>query len=234
MKKFMLILLILGATVFISFKYSERVYINFLKIYYNKMYSEEELLKRSEMMYNKKMNKELKDFLSPLIVIYPGNREFKKIAALNYLQLGDSLKGAEILAGLADNGIQESHDLEEILKNLYKTGNYGDLLFFYDKNIMHNNVNTAFYYGVSLYKKGRYEESYKNLIYAKNNTFMLPEINFYLGLNLDKKGKIEESIYYIKSAYESDRFNHTYKKALIDMYRKSGLYKEAEVLLRSR
>jgi tetratricopeptide (TPR) repeat protein len=99
---------------------------------------------------------------------------------------------------------------------------------------MINNVNTAFYYGVSLYKKGRYDESYKSLIYAKNNTFMLPELYFYIGLNLDKKGKTGESLSYIKTAFESDRFNKDYKKALIDLYRKSGLFKEAEILVRSR
>lgn len=198
------------------------------------MYTESELLTKAQQQYDKKMNKELEKFLNPLIIIYPDNKDFKKLAAYNYLKLGDALKGAELFAGIADSSTQDSDTLEEILKNLYYTGNFGDLLFFYDKGIMLNNVNTAFYYGVSLYKQGRFEESYKSLIFAKNNTFMLPEIYFYLGLNLDKKGKKEESLYYIKTAYESDRFNQLYKKALIDIYRKSGFFKEAEILLRSR
>ena len=234
MKKFMLIVLIASATIFISFKYSARVYINYLKIYYNKMYTENELLIKAADLYDKKKYGKLEDFLNPIMIIYPDNNEFKKMAAFNYLQLGDAVRSAEIFTGMADNSIEESHTLEEILKTLYYNGNYGDLLYFYDKKIMLKNVNTAFYYGVSLYKKGRFDESYKCLMHAKNNTFMLPELSFYIGLNLDKKGKTKESLSYIKSAYESDRLNKIYKKALIDIYRKLGFFNEAEILVRSR
>ncbi len=234
MKKFMLILLILSGTVFISYKYSARVYVYYLKLYYNKLYTESELTVKARKLYDEKNYKEAEELLSSLIIIYPKNNDLKKIAAFNYLQLGDSLRGAEILAEIPADLIEESRILEEVLKNLYYSGHYGDLVYFYDKGIMLNNVNTAFYYGVSLYRKGRYDESYKMLIDVKNKTFMLPELSFYLGLNLDKKGKSREASGYIKEAYESDRSNQSYKKALIDSYRKSGLYKDAEVLLRSR
>jgi len=234
MKKFMLLLLIFSATIYVSYKYSGRVYINYLRIYYTRFYTEDELLLKSKEKFEKKQFKDLESFLKPLLVIYPDNNEFKKIAAFNYLKLGDTLKSSEIFAGISVDSIEENRNLEEILKNLYSSGNYGDLLFFYDKKVMINNVNTAMYYGISLYRYGRYDESYKSLMFAKNNTFMLPELYFYIGLNLDKKGKTMESIEYIKTAYEADRFNQTYKKTLIDIYRKSGLHKEAEVLLRRR
>lgn len=234
MKKFMLILLIGAATVFISYKYSARVYIYYLRIYYNKMYTRNELLIKSADLYDKKKYTELEDFLAPVILLYPDDNEFKKMAAYNYLQLGDAVRSAEIFAGIADDSIEENRTLEEILKKLYYSGNYGDLVYFYDRKIMLNNVNTAFYYGVSLFKKGRYAESYKSLIFAKGNTFMLPELSYYIGLNLDKTGKTSESLPYIKNAYESDRANKDYKKALIDNYRKLGLFKEAEILVRSR
>jgi len=203
-------------------------------MYYDKMYTQNELLIKSAGMYDKKEYKDLEEFLNPIMVIYPDNNEYKKMAAYNYLQLGDAVRSAEIFAGISDNSIEESRTLEEILKNLYYKENYGDLLYFYDKKIMVNNVNAAFYYGVSLFKKGRFDESYKCLMFVKDNTFMLPELNFYIGLNLDKKGKKEESLGYIKAAYESDISNKAYKKALIDIYRKLGFFKEAEILVRSR
>lgn len=234
MKKFILILAVFSVTIFISFKYSARIYVYYLKSYYSRMYTENELLVKSASMYDKKMYKELEDFLNPLLIIYPDNDEFKKLAAFNYLQLGDAIRSAELIAGISDHLIEENRSLEEILKNLYYSGNYGDLLYFYDRKIMLNNVNTAFYYGAALYKKGRYDESYKSLLYAKNKTFMLPELSFYIGLNLDKKGKVEEAIACVKDAYESDKYNQTYKKALIDLYRKSGFFKEAEILLRRK
>jgi tetratricopeptide (TPR) repeat protein len=234
MKKFLLILILFAVTGFVSFKYSERVYINYLKMYYNKFYTEKDLAVKARKMYDEKRYEDAGEFLKPLLIIYPENNDFKKIAAYNYLQSGDSLKGAEIISGIPAESIEESLILEEILKNLYHSGHFGDLIFFYDKGIMLNNVNTSFYYGVSLYKKGRYDESLKMLNYVKNNTFMLPELSFYLGLNLEQKGKLQESLSYIKYSFESDRHNRIYKKALLDTYRKLGLYREAEILLRSR
>jgi len=198
------------------------------------MYTENELLIKSAELYDKKKHKELEDFLDPLLIIYPGNNEFKRIAALNYLQLGNSSKGAELFAGISNNLIEENSTLEKMLKNLYENENYDDLLYFYDRKIMLNNVNAIFYYGVSLYKKGRYDESFKNLIYLEKNNIMQPETYFYIGLNLYQKNEAEKSIAYIKTAYEKERFNKTYKKTLIDLYRKQGLLKEAEMLVRSK
>ena len=234
MKKFLVIMMLFSVTVFVSFKYSARLYIYYLKLYYNKIYTVSELESKAQKLYDEKKYNEAGNFLSSLLVIYPENNDFKKRAAFTYLQLGDSLKAAEILADIPGDSIEESRILEEIMKNLYYSGHYGDLIYFYDKGIIVNNVNAAFYYGVSLYKKGRYEESIKMLMYVKGNTFMLPELSYYIGLNLDKQSKPQESLSFIKSAFESDRFNQSYKKSLIDVYRKTGLYKEAEILLRSR
>ncbi|PKL18678.1 MAG: hypothetical protein CVV49_04450 [Spirochaetae bacterium HGW-Spirochaetae-5] len=234
MKKFIVIILLFSVTGFVSFKYSERVYINYLRIYYNKFYKGKDLADKARKMYDEKNYIGTEKFLEPLLIIYPENIDFKKIAAFNYLQQGNTLKGAEIFAGIPVESMEDNRILEEMLKNLYNDGHYGDLIFFYEKGIMLKNVNTALYYGVSLYKKGRYDESLAMLNYVKNHTFMLPELSFYLGLNLEKKGKLQEAAGYIKYAYESDRYNQIYKKALIDSYRKSGSYKEAEILLRSR
>lgn len=234
MKKFILILLLFSVTGFVSFKYSERVYSNYLRMYYNKFYTEKDLAAKARKMYNEKNYNDTENFLKPLLNIYPENIDFKKVAAFNYFQKGDTLKAAEIFAGIPVNSMEESRILEEMMKKLYYDEHYGDLIFFYDKGLMLNNVNVSFYYGVSLYKKGRYDESLTMLTYVKQNTFMLPELSFYLGLILEKKGKQQESVGYIKYAFESDRNNQIYKKALIESYRKSGLYKEAEILLRSR
>lgn len=198
------------------------------------MYNENQLLIKAADMYDKKQYRKLENFLNPLLYIYPENDELKKIAAFNYLELGNVLQSAEMISDISDKSIEENRTLEEIIKSLYDKGNYVDLLNFYDRKIMLKNVNTSFYYGVALYKKGRYEESYKALIYANKNTFMLPELSYYIGLNLDKKGKPTEAINYFKAAFEADRFNQSYKKSIIDAYRKTGLFKEAETILRNR
>ena len=232
MKKFTFLLLLTLLIVFLSYRYSERVYTYFLKIYYNKQYTETKLVNKARGMYNKKKYRELESFINPLILIYPENNEFREIAAFNYFMLGNPLKSAELLSGIAEQITANNRAFEEILKTLYDNKSYSELVYFYDKKIMRDNVNTAFYYGVALYKNNRIDESYNSLIYVKNNTPKLPEIYYYIGLNLDKKGKIAESASYIEEAYYSDTHNQAYKKALIESYRKLKLFRKAESLLR--
>lgn len=198
------------------------------------MYKENELLIKAADMYDKKEYDKLEKYLSPLLIIYPENYELKKIAAFNYMKSGNAVRSAELMSDLPDELIEENRAFEQLLKSLYENGNYPDLLSFYDRKIMLGNVNTAFYYGVALFKKGRYDESYKMLIFAGKNTFMIPERFYYIGLNLDRRGKPGEAVGYLKTAFEADRLNQTYKKSLIDVYRKTGKYREAEILLRSR
>jgi len=197
------------------------------------MYTEQALLDKAQKMYDNKMYEELRDFINPLLTVYPNNDEFKRIGALNYIKLSDVLKSAELLAQIEDESIKHKPIYEEIIKNLYYEGYYNDVVYFYTQKIMLENINTAFYYGVSLYKKDRYDESYRMLMYAKSKTFPLPELNFYIGLNLEKKGNISDAIKYVRAAFDSDMSNKEYKKKLAELYGKNKMYKEAGVLLRS-
>jgi tetratricopeptide (TPR) repeat protein len=233
MKKFLFFVVILAVTVSISYIYSRSVYTAYLKIYYDKMYTVQELLDKAQKMYDGKMYKELNNFITPLMLVYPDNDEFKRIGALNYIKSGEVLKSAEVLAQIEDESIKHMPVYEEILKALYDNGYYNDLLSLYSQNVMLDNINAAFYYGVSLYKKGRYDESYKMLIYAASKTFPLPELNFYIGLNLAKKGNISEALKYVKSAFDADMSNREYKRELAELYRQNKMFKEAEIILRS-
>ena len=231
---FFIIILSIGITVFVSYKYSWRVYPAYLKIYYDKMYSEQELLDKAKKMYDSEMYEELNDFINPILLIYPDNDEFKNIGALNYIKLGNVVRSAEVLALMDDASIRQSPICEEILKNLYYKGYYSDVLSFYNRKLMLENTNVAFYYGVSLYKKDRYDESYKMLMYAKNNKLSLPDVNFYIGLNLEKRGDKSEAIKYVKAASDADKSNNEYKKKLAELYGKNNMFKEAGILLKNR
>ena len=232
MKKLLFFIIILSVTVYISYKYSYRVYITYLKIYYDKMYTEQALSDKAQKMYDGKKHEDLKDFIDYLLIIYPNNNEFKRIGALNYTRLGDVAKSAEVLAQLDNESIKNSPVFEEILKNLYDNEYYSDVLSFYNRKIMLENINTAFYYGVSLYKKERYDDSYKMLMYAKSKNLSLPDLNFYIGLNLEKRGDKSEALKYVKTAFDSDRSNSEYRKKLADLYRQNNMFKEAAIILR--
>ena len=232
MKKLLFFIFILSITVFISYKYSRTVYITYLKIYYDNMYTEQALQDKFQKMYDNKMYEELEGLIYYPLIIYPQNDEFKRIAAMNYLKLNDVLKSGMIFVQIEDESIKHSPLFEEILKNLYNNGYHSDVLSFYSRNIMLDNANISFYYGVSLYKKDRYDESYKMLMNAKNHNPASPELNFYIGLNLEKMGDNSGAIKYVKAAFDSDMSNNEYRKKLADLYRKNNMFKEADIISR--
>jgi len=236
MKKLIFFIIILSITVFISYKYSYRVYTAYLKIYYDKMHNEHALLIKLQNMYNNEKYEELNDFLKTLLIVYPGNDEFKRIGAMSYIKLNDVLKSAELLSLIEYESIKHNPIYEplyeEIIKALYYNGYYSDVVSFYNRNIMLHNVHTVFCYGVSLYKRERYDDSYKMLMYAKSKHLALADLDFYTGLNLERKGDHSGAIKHVKAAFDSDRSNNEYKKKLADLYRQRNMFKEAAVILR--
>ncbi len=233
MKKILLIILF-GALIFVSVRYSTAVNRFYLTSYYNYFYTEKDLVKKGWALYDDGKYKKLHDFLEPLLDIYVANNELKQIAGLNYIKLGEPVKGAELFASSFENGVSETADLVKIIKILFQSGNYGDVVFFYDRNLMRTNVNTAFYYGASLYHVGRNKESLRSLMSARENGFIGEEIDYYTGVALEGEGRLKEASEMLRASYEADRYNKENKKALIRVYRKNGEFEKAEYILRRR
>lgn len=233
MKKF-IVFILFGFLMYSSVRYSDTVYRFYIRTYYNHFYTEDELVKKGWALYDDGKYEKLREYLGPLLDIYVWNNELKRIAGLNYIKLGEPVRGAEIYASSFENGSGESADLMKVLKILFQSGNYGEVVFFYDKNLMRNNVNTAFYYGASLYHLGRNRESLSSLMFARANGFIGDEIDYYTGLALESEGRLKEAAAMLRSAHETNSYNKDIRKALIRVYRKSGDYWMAELLLRKR
>lgn len=233
MKK-LLIFILFGILMFVSIRYSGLVNRFYLQTYYEFLYSEDDIVKKSWKLYDDGKHEKLRDFIEPVLDIYVLNNELKRIAGLNYIKLGESVRGAELFASSFENGGGESGDLMKVMKILFQSGNYGEVVFFYDRNILRTNVNTAFYYGASLYQIGRNEEALKSLIVAKDNGYIGDEIDYYTGLVLEKDGRLSDAVKMYRSAYETNRYNKEIKKALIRAYKKSGNFEMAEIILRKK
>jgi len=233
MKK-LLIIIVFGSIIFISVRYSGIVYRFYIKTYYSYFYTEEELVKKGWALYDAAEYRKLQDFVEPLLAIYVSNNEFKQIAGLNYIKLGEPVKGAELFASAFENGGGETAEIIKILKILFQNGNYGEVVSFYDKNIMRTNVNAAFYYGASLFHLGRNKESLNSLLSARNNGFIGEEIDYYTGLVFENENKLKEAAEMFEAAYNYDKFNKENKKSLIRIYKKIGEFEKAEYILRKK
>lgn len=226
--------MLFGTLMFLSIRHSGIVYRFYLKTYYSFFYTEDKLVKKGWVLYDNGQHKELSDFLEPVLDIYIYNNELKQIAGLNFIKLGEPLKGAELFAASFENGGKETPDLVKILKILFSNGSYGEVVFFYDRNIMRTNVNTAFYYGASLYYLGRNKDALNSLFFARENGYIGEEIDYYTGLVLENEGRSKEASEILKAAYEASKYNKEIKKALIRIYRKTGEFEKAEYILRKR
>lgn len=233
MKK-VLLFIIFAVLIFISVRYSGTVHRFYVKTYYDHFYTEDELVKKGWALYDDGNHEKLRDYLKPLLEIYVWNNELKRIAGLNYIKLGEADRGAELFASSFENGGGESTDLMKVLKILFQGGNYGEVIYFYDKNVMRKNVNAAFYYGASLYRVGRNSESLKSLVFARENGFIGEEIDYYTGLALESEGKLKEASEMLRAAYDANIYDKEFKKALIRIYRKTGEFEKAEYILRKR
>ncbi|HRX46148.1 MAG TPA: hypothetical protein P5120_01400 [Spirochaetota bacterium] len=233
MKKIILIILF-SAIMFVSVRYSGIVYRFYLKTYYNYFYTEEELVKKGWALYDDGEYEKLHDYLTPVLDIYITNTEFKQIAGLNYIKMGEPVKGAEYFAASFENGGSETADIIKIIKILFKNENYGEVVFFYDRKLMLENVNTAFYYGASLYHVGRNKEAFMSLMSARKNGFIGEEIDYYTGLALEGEGRLKEASDMLFASYKADSYNIETRKALIRVYRKNSEFEKAEYILRRR
>jgi len=233
MKKF-LVTICCALFIFLSYKYNVQFYKFYIKTYYTKFYSEDEIVKKAWDLYYDAKYKELKKFLDRAMSAYLLNNELKMIAGLNYIKLGDASRGAEIFASSFENGIKENNEIPKIIKILFQDKYYDEILYFYDKNIMRNNVNCAFYYGASLYQKNRYKEAMDILLYAKKNGFIGDEIDYYTGITFEALGNLKDAETLLESAYESNKYNKEIKASLLRVYRKNKNFEKAETLLRRR
>ncbi|HPD79368.1 MAG TPA: hypothetical protein PLH88_13210, partial [Spirochaetota bacterium] len=185
MKKFLLIVIIVAIIAF-SYKESFLVHRFYVKSFYTIFYTEEGVVQKAWELYNKGEYRRLEKFLDRVTEVYLTNNELKKIAGLNYIKLGQKEKGAELIASSMENGSIQLDELMKILESLFENKYYGEIIYFYDKNILRNNANCAFYYGASLYHSNRYSEAIQTLNFSRANGYRGDRIDFYSGITLEK------------------------------------------------
>lgn len=232
-RSFAILIIILLITAVYSFFNHENLYRFYMKNYYELTGKSSNYIERLKKLYLDGEHEELEGFAENLMFIYPGDYKLKQIAGLNYIKLGREIEGAELFASALQGGVETGREIPHVVRILFRNEHFGDILPFYDKGIMINDVNMSFYYGAALYHGSRYDESIKRLEYARNNGFTGPEIDYYLALNMEQKNNLSAAAF-MESAYRQNRRDKEIKLSLIRIYRKSGRLQEAEILFRSR
>jgi len=217
-----------------SYYNHEKLYRFYTKKYFEISGKSDNYLTKSKKLYHDGRHEELNDFIETLMFINPDDYKLKQIAGLNYIKLGREIEGAELFASTLQAGVEDGREIPNVVRILFRNDHFGDVVSFFDRGVMINDVNMSFYYGASLYLAGRYNESIDRLKHAQFNGFTGSEISYYMALNMEQTGNLTAAASYMESAYSQNRRDTGIRLSLIRIYRKSGRLKEAEVLFRSR
>jgi tetratricopeptide (TPR) repeat protein len=232
-KNYLFFILIAGAGAF-SYFYSQEVYSWYLRTYYEKIrgLSVERQIRKAEKMYGDHEYEELRDYLKPLIMAYPENRELKKLDGLSLIKLGGLREGAEMILTATEGGRMPEKLLLETTSALFEKKMYRDITNLFKKNTAGGNPGLLYMHGVSLYETGHYPQSIASLKRALESGKTGFETNRYIGLAYDKTGDTRASLPYLKRAHELNDEDPGAALSLANAYRKLGRYNDAERIMR--
>jgi tetratricopeptide (TPR) repeat protein len=233
LKNYLIFIILVGAVV-LSYFYSGDVYSYYMRYYYEKIrgQSTEQQLQKAREMYDNHDYEKLRDELKTLTMVYPDNRELKKLEGLTLIKLGEPGKGAELILAASDGERMPEKLLEETVSALFEKKMYRDIIINFKKNSPGGNPNLLFRYGVSLYETGDYERAVGCLKRALNGGKTDYEIYHYLGLAFEKSGDTRASLPYLEHARNMNADDPDVGLSLANAYRKLGRYNEAAKIMR--
>ncbi len=235
MKKFILFIIFISCSFVLPFYFHTEIYRFYLKFYYSHRYQGNEYMDKARKLYDEGKYTELVDFAGPLRYVYMENNELKRLTGMGMIRLGEEFAGAELYTAGMENGKYNEFEAARVIKILFYSEVYGDVLYYYERGILRKNMDISYYYGVSLLRAGRIDEAYEMLMNAKKNGFSDTQMLYYqIGLVLEKKKKFRESAEYLVQAYNRGPANDELINTLVRVYSALGMYEQAGALLRSK
>jgi len=238
-KNFVLLLLI--STAALSFFYSREIYRFHLQAYYRyyKKLRYDDMLSRARELYKHEKFRELDEYLKTMTRVFDESQEVRRLQGMNLMKLGDERRGIDLVVSTINWEKIEPAFLGRITELMFGYKLYQDIVSVIDKNGHGEDYSILLYYGVSLVKTGKSRASLDYLLKARKlgEYSFIPDRQFdlyyYLGSAYENTGNLDSSLVFYNSAWALNPRDPELKKALLRIYRKKGMYKEAEKLIRS-
>jgi tetratricopeptide (TPR) repeat protein len=233
-KSYLIPIMILGAAA-LSYFYSGDVYAWYMRTYYEKLRGQsiEQQLHTVQELYDNHEYKKLRDQLTTLTMVYPEDRELKKLEGLTLIKLGEQRKGAELILSASEGGRMPEKLLEATVNALFEEKMYRDILMVFKKNNPGGNPNLLFWYGASLCETGGYARAVAYLKRALDRGRTDFETYHYVGMALEKSGDPRSSLPYLEHARSLNVEDPDVGFSLANAYRKLGRYNDAAKIMRN-
>ncbi len=234
--KGVIVLLLLAASAVSAFYFHGEVRDLYLKTYYLRVKKITPALaeKKAQKMYLDNEYVRALVFSRDLLRIFPGNAVLKKTAGLAALKTGDTLGGAGFLMPVLTDDPDDRSLLREVAEALYSEKYYSDVATLLTRIPPGKDPELTFYMGASLSGIGRYGDALPFLEISEGRGGNNPEVHYFLGLAREKTGRENDAMDHYRETLKRNPFHREARKALLELYSKKKMFREAEKLLRGR
>lgn len=228
-----LIFLLLAATVALSVVYSRELYLLYITTYYTRIKKEtmEVSLANARGLYAKGRYGELESYIERLQLMYPDNRELKRLLGYSAIKLGRRLEGARMVARTLAPG-EEIANIAGLVEIFYEGEQYADIVDLLARRNLSGDRYLIQVYGTALF----HEKDCARAVHQLTEAIRLGSgdlnIRLYRGLCLEGMGRLNEAIADLEEAYRMDSVRRDVQQALVRAYRKAGRIEQAERLIR--
>lgn len=230
-----IVFIILAASAASAYFYHEEVRSYYLRTYYQKVKKVTPAMaeKNADKLFRSNRFEEAARFSADLLRIYPGNTKLLRIAGLSNYKLSNNLAGAQYLLPVLTGEPGDRALLRQTVETLFDERYYADIISLLKKHPPGSDPALTFYMGASLAGTGRYAEALPFLEKSESRGSNNPDVYYYLGLIHEKRGADAAAIENYREALKRNRFHREARKALLDVYTKKQMFREAEKLFRS-
>jgi tetratricopeptide (TPR) repeat protein len=233
MKKLILFIIIIAATVILSYRYSDRVYTFYVRSYYQDFrgFNEKTMLEKARVLLKKGDYAQLRSFGGIIHRIYPESSEGAVLYGMGELRAGDKEKGLSLIISSLKSKKISPELFRRSITILYDEKYYGDVINLL-KGRGDRSAEFTYYYGVSLYHTAKYAGAFDAIRQAIDGGMAGYESYRYCSRAAAKAGKSREALIYLKKAWDLNDKDPELTAELVDLYRKTGQVQEAEKLIR--
>ncbi|MCU0849182.1 MAG: hypothetical protein MUD12_14975 [Spirochaetes bacterium] len=179
------------------------------------------MLKKARVLLKNGEHEKLEGYSRKIIVLFPESREAKRISGTNMIRLGKKRAGADLYLLSVERDALDPAELEEAVGVYFEEGLYIDVAAVFRDRDPGKRPGTLFYYGASLYEKGKTAQAADVLGRAVAAGRNDSRAYYYLGLSQAKSSPANAAAS-LKKAVELDPENSDARKALYEVERKSG------------
>jgi len=221
-------LVLIIASVVVSYLYSDRLYTFYLGTYYThvKEMSAEDMEKRLEKLYKEEKYDEMVPLVHHARTLYPENTHIRLLYGFYLMGTGRVEDGAGVII-TTRKSIASFDEFLQVVEVLDRHNFHAGVINLIEGQSRFSNSYLQFYLGKAYYHQKNYRKARENFRRSIQGGYNRYDVYYYLGLTEEGDGYLKNALKYMQKAYEMNSLDRSVIQALVRLYRKNGMYEKA-------